>query len=55
VGESVNRILKINAIRGASLRITIPKSLWKVLDINDEYFAIGFYEVDGKILIEKMK
>jgi len=41
--------------RGASLRFTIPKSLWKVLDINDDNFAIGFYEMDGKIVIEKMK
>ena len=41
--------------RGASLRFTIPKSLWNVLDINDDNCTIGFYEMDGKIIIEKMK
>jgi len=41
--------------RGTSLRFTIPKSLWKVLDINDDNFVIGFYEVDGKIVIQKME
>jgi len=26
-----------------------------LLDINDDNFAIGLYEMDGKIVIEKMK
>ena len=41
--------------RRASLRFTLPKSLWKILDINEEKCNIGFYEMDGKIIIQKMK
>ncbi len=41
--------------RGLSLRFTLPKSLWKMLDIDEEKCTIGFYEMDGKIIIQKMK
>ena len=41
--------------RGASLRVTLSKSLWKMLDINEEKCTIGFYEMDGKIVIQKMR
>ena len=40
---------------GSSLNITLPRSLWKMLDINEEKCTIGFYEMDGKIIIQKMK
>ena len=40
---------------GASLNITLPKSLLKMLDISEEKCTIGFYEMDGKIIIQKMK
>jgi antitoxin component of MazEF toxin-antitoxin module len=40
---------------GYSLNITLPKSLWKMLDIDEEKCTIGFYEMDGKIIIQKMK
>ena len=41
--------------RGPSLRFTLPKTIWKILGITDENCTIGFYEIDGKIVIQKMK
>ena len=40
---------------GYSLNITLSKSLWKILDINEEKCTMGFYEMDGKIVIQKMR
>jgi antitoxin component of MazEF toxin-antitoxin module len=41
--------------RGASLRCTLPKTLRKILNITDDKCTLGFYEMDGRIVIQKMK
>jgi bifunctional DNA-binding transcriptional regulator/antitoxin component of YhaV-PrlF toxin-antitoxin module len=40
--------------RGSSLRITLPKRIAEILGAG-EHEVLGFYEVDGKIVIQKMK
>lgn len=40
--------------RGSSLRITLPMKVVKALNIEPEQI-IGFYENDGKIIIDKVK
>ncbi len=40
--------------RGSSLQITVPKKITEMLGIKD-HEVIGFYEENGRIIIEKMK
>ena len=40
--------------RGTSLRITLPKRVAEILGAGERE-VLGFYEMDGKIIIEKMK
>jgi len=40
--------------RGSSLRITLPKKVAEILGAGERE-VLGFYEVDGKIVIKKMK
>ena len=40
--------------RGASLRITIPKKIYEKLGIR-EGNIVGFYDEEGRIIIERMK
>jgi AbrB family looped-hinge helix DNA binding protein len=40
--------------RGSSLRITVPKKVTEMLGIK-EHDVIGFYEENGRIIIEKVK
>jgi AbrB family looped-hinge helix DNA binding protein len=40
--------------RGSSLRITLPKMVGEKLGISPGD-VVGFYEEDGKIMIQKMK
>ena len=40
--------------RGTSLRISLPKRVAEILGAGERE-VLGFYEMDGKIIIEKMK
>jgi len=40
--------------RGTSLRISLPKRVAEILGAGERE-VLGFYEVDGKIVIQKMK
>ena len=45
----VSQVLK----RGASLRITLPKTIREKLGLKEEDI-VGFYEEDGKIILKKV-
>jgi len=40
--------------RGTSLKVALPKRIAEILGAGERE-VLGFYEVDGKIVIEKMK
>ena len=39
--------------RGSSLRITLPKEIAEKLNVSESEH-IGFYEIDGKVVIRKI-